>query len=250
MNWPFPECSLPAPLCASIIIVPARVKHLYRSPPTLWRSRLRASTKSHSCSSSICTAASSWANLKLSVRVRPAWKATLALFNRSLHSRGYVFKQGSPSLVLKPQQHQPAEVRRAHPHIDIPSPTLPSARDAAVPLTSTASLRLDTHVNTGQEASTNPALPFSSPRRQWAAEFIQSQSPTGFNCGENPIHCSQSGDKLRVKGLSQIILNPVTPDKRVSSTIKPLKKKIQAHKSYQDRESLCCQQCFLFLFFK
>lgn len=165
------------------------------SPPTLWRSLLRASTKSHSCSSSICTTASSWASLKLSARVRPAWKATLALFNRSVHSRGYVFKQGSPSLVLKAQQqqHHQQRVRRADTHLNIPSLTLPSARDAAIPLTSIARLCLDTHVNTGQEASTHwPFLQGVS-----AAESIQSQSPTGSDCSENPINCSQSGDKLR-----------------------------------------------------
>lgn len=73
---------------------------------TLWRSLPRASTKSHSCSSSIRTTESSWASLKLSLRVRPAWKATRALFSRSTHSRGYVLKHGSPSRVLKQQQPQ------------------------------------------------------------------------------------------------------------------------------------------------
>lgn len=87
----------------------------------------------------------------------------------------------------------PARVRRAHPHLNIPSLTLPSARDAAIPLTSIARLCLDTHVNTGQEASTHwPFLQGVS-----AAESIQSQSPTGSDCSENPINCSQSGDTLR-----------------------------------------------------
>lgn len=123
---------------------------------TLWRSRLRASTKSHSCSSSICTTASSSASLNLSARVRPAWKATLALFNRSVHSRGNVFKQGSPSLVLKPQRQHHRQGSEEHiQQLNTPSVTLPSARDAAIPLTSIARLCLDTHGNTGQEASTH-----------------------------------------------------------------------------------------------
>lgn len=87
--------------------------------------------------------------------------------------------------------------------------------------------------------------PFPPRRCQCAAGFIQSQSPTGFDFSEIPIHCSQSGDKLRVKGLSQIILNPVTPEKKVSSTIKPLggETTTQEHKGHQDLKALCCL-CF------
>lgn len=67
---------------------------------TFLTSRSRASTKSHSCSSSILTRASSWASLKLSGAGRPAWKAALALFRTSKHAEGPVFRNGSPVLVL------------------------------------------------------------------------------------------------------------------------------------------------------
>lgn len=152
---------------------------------TLWRSRLRASTKSHLCSSSICTTASSWASLKLSARVRPAWKATLALFNRSVHSRGNVFKQGSPSLVLKPQQqhHQQGSDEHIHNSIDplslyllhVMRPFLWQALHAFVLTLMSTPVRRHLPTNLFSKGVS-------------AAESIQGERPTGSDCSENPIN--------------------------------------------------------------
>lgn len=129
------------------------------SPPnlTLRRSLPRASTKSHWCSSNIWTKASSCASLKLSARVRPYWKAVLALFIRSLHSIGYVFEHGSPSRVLKYStlaDHQPKHLPKYNNTI---ANTVLPAGDAAIPLTGLTCPEFSTHAYPSHKS-----LPFCS----------------------------------------------------------------------------------------